>query len=87
MAAIPGFLSTHQTKKAVGNSQMILRSPGGGVEAFGPFEGVAPEEDVESAFFLLEKGADVFLEVGGNEVREMSTKVYAADLGSERKGG
>jgi len=60
---------------------------GGGVEAYGPFEGVAPEEDVESAFFLLEEGADVFLEVGGNEVREMSTKVYAADLGSERKGG
>jgi hypothetical protein len=42
---------------------------GGGVEAFGPFEGVAPEEDVEGAFFLLEEGVEVFLEVGGNLVQ------------------
>jgi len=44
---------------------------GGGVEAFasGRFEGVAPEEDVEGAFFLLEEGADVFLEVGGDLVQ------------------
>jgi len=71
LAAILGFLSTHQTKKAVGNSQMILRSPGGGIEAFasGPFEGVAPEEDVEGAFFLLEEVVDVFLEVGGDLVQ------------------
>jgi hypothetical protein len=42
---------------------------GGGVEAFGPFEGVAPEEDVEGAFFLLEEVAEVFLEVGGDLVQ------------------
>ena len=50
---------------------MILRSPGGGIEAFasGPFEGVAPEEDVEGAFFLLEEVVDVFLEIGGDLVQ------------------
>jgi len=42
---------------------------GGGVEAFGPFEGVSPEEDVEGAFFLLEEVAEVFLEVGGDLVQ------------------
>jgi hypothetical protein len=42
---------------------------GGGVEAFGPFERVAPEEDVEGAFFLLEKVAEVFFEVGGDLVQ------------------
>jgi len=42
---------------------------GGGVEAFGPFERVAPEEDVEGAFLLLEEVAQVFLEVGGDLVQ------------------
>jgi hypothetical protein len=32
-------------------------------------EGAAPEDDVEGAFFLLEEGADVFVEVGGDLVQ------------------
>jgi hypothetical protein len=61
------------------NPQIVVAVPfealkdglGGGVEAFasGRFEGVAPEEDVEGAFFLLEEVAEVFLEVGGDLVQ------------------
>ena len=42
---------------------------GGGIEAFGPFERVAPEEDVEGAFFLLEEVVDILFEVGGDLVQ------------------
>jgi len=55
--------------EGLGAFEALEDGRGGGVEAFGPFEGVAPKQDVEGALFLLEEGAEVFLEVGGDLVQ------------------
>ena len=69
---------------------MILRLPGSRSEAFasGPYAGVAPEEDVEGAFFLLEEGAEVFLEVGGDLVQggERRRSFSGLEKGDEFRG-
>jgi hypothetical protein len=46
--------------------------------ATGRFEGAAPEEDVEGAFFLLEEVAEVFLKVGGDFVQGGERRRYAS---------